>query len=506
MTGRALVRTWVLGFAGSAVLATCWVMASPPGSGPDENAHVIRAVSVAKGQLVGPRDPEIGGGATVVRAPLVLDELRAVAGCFVFRSDVPASCSPEFAGPRRDAQISTRAGLAPPLYYALTGAPLRAFPSSRGLYLARMVGAAVSSALLATAITVAAAARSPLLIAGTVVAWTPTAMFLTGVLNPSALELSAAALLWVVVASIAGRHPRVPPSRLAAAALGLSASVYALTRQLSPLWVVLTAACCVPLFSRQHLCALLRDRAMRAALASAAVVGALATTWLLAFRPLEAPHSPGGPPQSTVDTVATSIGRLGALYRQAIGMFGWLDTPAPNLVIWIWTALLGSLLLLGVVLSSRRWRLALFVTGAVAVAIPPLIEASQAPTAGLVWQGRYTLPLAMGLPILAGRAVDLHARSAPDMAKVGRALVVLAVAAHALSYVVALRRYAVGINGPVWFFGASEWQPPVPMGALLVVPALAALLVSIGLVGLIDSTQHPGTSFDGGPRRQRSDR
>ena len=415
----------------------------------------------------------------------MLDQLRAVSGCFAFKPAVSAGCSPSFTGSREPGRVSTRAGLAPPLYYALTGAPLRTFPSSRGLYAARLVSASIAAALVATAITLASRSRSPLLIAGIVVAWTPMSLFLTGVLSPNGLELAAALLLWVSAAIFLSSRDDARPDPLLAAGLGLACSAYALSRQLSPLWVLLTLVCLAPLLTRSRLRQLVRRSGMRLAMALSAASIAAATLWLVGMRPLTSPRGSRGPEQSTFDAVATSFGRLGVLYRQAIGTFGWLDTPSPNVVVWTWTGLLATLLVIAFALGGRRWKVSLALCAITTIVVPPLIEASQVEVQGLVWQGRYTLPLAMGLPILAGRAADLSARNVADWAAIAKVVVLLAVPMQGVAYYVALRRYAVGVFGPVWFVGSSQWQPPIPTWSLLVLGCGTLLVAAAGLVHLI---------------------
>jgi hypothetical protein len=224
---------------------------------------------------------------------------------------------------------------------------------------------------------------------------------------------------------------------------------------------------------------------MRLAMGLSAASAAAATFWLVGMRPLTSPRGSRGPEQSTFDAVATSFGRLGVLYRQAIGTFGWLDTPSPNVVVWTWTGLLTALLVIAVALGGRRWKLSLALCAVTTVVVPPLIEASQVEVQGLVWQGRYTLPLAMGLPIMAGRAADLSAHNLADWAAIAKVVVLLAVPMQGVAFYVALRRYAVGVDGPVWFVGSSQWQPPIPIWTLLVLGCGTLLVAAAGLVHLI---------------------
>jgi hypothetical protein len=469
VTWSEIAKRWAVLFIAWTALCALWVLASPPGSGPDEHAHAIKAAAAARGELVGRANPEIGGGSRIVRAPASLDLLKAIPACYAFLPTVPAGCSPSFTGSSALVEQQTRAGLAPPAYHIATGLPLRLWPSARGLYLARGIGAVINAALLASAFTlITLHRRHQFLLLGALVAWTPTSLYFTGVLNPSGLELSAAFLAWVAALCLA--RPAGLPDRGQAAlpwCSAVSASALLLARQLGPLWLALIVASTAPLVTRTRAWTLWRWKALRLAAIPTAVAAATALLWLARYQPLQSDaHSVGldvGLPRS----IAVTFGRLGDVYTGAIGRFGWLDTPVPRAIEWLWTGVLFAVVSLGWALGSLRLRLALALAAIAAVAVPPLIEASQLETAGLVWQSRYTLPLAFGLPLLAGWAIDRNTEVAQLLDRWGRGCVVLLGAAQLVAFYVALRRYVVGTNGPVWFLGRGGWDPPAPAWALL---------------------------------------
>jgi len=87
--------------------------------------------------------------------------------------------------------------------------------------------------------------------------------------------------------------------------------------------------------------------------------------------------------------------------RQAVGWFGWLDTPLSDPVMAAALLTLGSFLLLGVVVSTGAIMRAMVVVGASTFLIPLVIAEFRYP----YFQGRYYLPLAIGGFFLAGRAL-----------------------------------------------------------------------------------------------------
>jgi hypothetical protein len=188
--------------------------------------------------------------------------------------------------------------------------------------------------------------------------------------------------------------------------------------------------------------------------------------------------------------VTVPLGRLGEMYEQMIGMFGWLDTRPPSLVLLGWTAAIAILVALGVTLGPGRVVLAAGVVAVLTVVVYVGIEASVLRENGPIFQGRYLLPLAMGVVLLSGRGIDegagvLRERLWPML----WILVGLVVSAHFVSIWFTARRFAVGTEGPVWFLGTERWQPAIPQGVVLAV-ALAAL---VGLVAWVRAAvRHPG--------------
>jgi len=122
--------------------------------------------------------------------------------------------------------------------------------------------------------------------------------------------------------------------------------------------------------------------------------------------------------------------------------------------------------------------LALF--GATVIA-PSLIQAPNADAIGFPWQGRYGLPLGVGVPILAAVAVGASNRLRALGTKRLVGLVVTAVAlVHVISHIVSTRRNVVGTNGPLFYLDQHGWDPPLPAWLLL----LATVALAGGLAVL----------------------
>ena len=86
--------------------------------------------------------------------------------------------------------------------------------------------------------------------------------------------------------------------------------------------------------------------------------------------------------------------------EQMIGILGWLDTPLPTIV-HVLFGLLTLVVLAGVVASrDRRLILATALVVAALLVVPIAINVISAPTAGPIWQGRYSLPMYAAFGVL----------------------------------------------------------------------------------------------------------
>ena len=492
----AFLRRWLAAVLLIATFSTAWSMVTPPAGGPDEQYHAIKAAAVVTGQFTGRPDPVLGGGATFVEVSARWERLDHMPGCFAFHPEIPADCAGELDGPTGDKDVRTRAGITPPFFHGVVGAPMHFMSTLDGLYLSRLIVSLVAAVMVGAALTLAATARSWFLVGAMVVSWTPMAAFLAGVINPSALEISAATLLWV--SGLLLVRPEGVPDWLQRRLVWFFAGAaipFVLTRQPSPILLAGIVAVLVVAAPWARVRELIADRRiwLPAGLVAAAAVGAV--VWLIAN-----PLGPGGDKAVVVygrrDMITVPLRRIGTIYEQMIGLFGWLDTRPPSFVRLGWTAAIVVLVALGAALGPRRLAVA---TGAATVASLVFyvgLEGSLLRQTGPVFQGRYALPLAMGIVMLAARGID---ETAPERRRrllpVLDAVVGVTSVAHLIAIWFAARRFAVGSNGPVWFVGGARWQPDIPQAGSLVVAlvAIAGLATWIWTAVRADGARDEGT-------------
>lgn len=462
-------RVWWTTFVLVTILSGLWGIADPPFAAPDEPAHVKRAVALDHGELTGKTPSRqfrqrLGdeNANLVVRVPEIL--ASAEPACFAFHADIPAACL-RVEGSSRDTDTVTSAGRHPPAYYAVIGLMSFVYPPGSGtVYLMRFAGALITGAFIATAITALRRTAAPRLVAtGVLVAITPMVLFVSSAVTPSVPEIAAALALWVCGLALVSQTNERVDKRLVTA-VGISASVLALSRQLSPLWLILIGLSMLVFATRGSIRNLARSRWARLWALVVVACAVAQAGWVVIVKPLDATLL--GRRRVDVPTseiVRASLGATYGRYREMIGLFGWLDTPSPALTYLLWTAALGLLALGAIMIARRRHVLLLGGLIVATILVPLALEIPAYRDVGAVfWQGRYTLPLAVGIPILAAMSIASteRGRRVAD-ARLSWAIGGIVVVGSTLAFAQNLRRYTVGYNGDVWFWLHPQWSPPV---------------------------------------------
>ncbi|MCK9875224.1 DUF2142 domain-containing protein [Frankia sp. Ag45/Mut15] len=472
--------------AGFSLLLSAWVGSNAPGFGPDEPANFIKEVGAGTGQWTGvagrlahpafgdqPGAPEriawINRNSRVFELPAGVDPGVAHFSCDLFHNDRSVRCLDRPATRAPATRALSYVGTYEPYVYAVPGAAMaRTHTARAALYTGRAVTAALVALLLAVALVAAWDRRAgPVSLSGVLLAASPMVLFLGSVLGTNGLEI-AGTLALCSLALRMGRAGAAPLWTWPAA--GLVGALVALSRPTGPAWVLLAAVVGGVLAAGrpQHRAGRHTRPAVgwaaawpvlwRSLALAPAAMGIVATLlWERAVQPHPGIHRP---------VVVEGLHRLGfdaqAWVRQWVGVFGWASLPMPDFAYWLWWV--GALVLVGlaVALGSRRTRvgLALVLVGAAAVAVGLdvlVLRQTRFPV-----YGRYLLPLALLVPLVAGEIVTRRAdRLAPWARQTLRiAVPSLVTAVHLVALWANGRRYAVGVNGPRWYFDSAQWTPP----------------------------------------------
>jgi hypothetical protein len=489
------------------VMGLAWILGTARSAGPDEPGHQVRGGALVRGQLDGEPFPDF----CFQRA----FELPGHVGfpdpvCFAFEEFVPASCTNDLEPVDGTTQRGTKAADYPVWGHLPAGVGTLA-PAGWSAYTARLTDAVIPLGLFVAALWVAAR-RGALGVGSTLLGLTPMAWFMVGVVNPSGIVIAGGVGLWVALSA----PIRVSPDRLVGWLAALSWAAMVLPRRDGMIWASTIVALVVLVDGvdvRAQLARIGRGGlAVVAASTIATLVWASTSDTNAALALFAVPLAPvaawfarrgwerigerhrswrwlyalglaalavlGGlfvmtRRRAGFDRRALelTVGGTGRDLTEAIGNLGWLDTPIPTTALYAWVIGLG--VLVGASIGAARWgvvRLAALVIG-VGVFASWVLTMIQNDALGEYWQGRYYLPLLVGVPIVLGAA-----RLAPDVGRrVGMTVAVLGLAVTNAALFAMLRRFAVGRSGSLFPWDWDTYEAPLPPVVLLAVHLIASL-------------------------------
>jgi hypothetical protein len=466
-----LIFVWALLGVGLSMAA--WSLSTPFGEAPDEPAHMIQAAAVVRGQLDGPQVPvkfaqvPIGRVGAVTVPAWVTDIRDVTVPLCVASRGVPDFCdiSPTLSSPRAGKDTGTvLAGTQfsnyPPLYYLIVGVPSVFATGRGGQYGIRFAGVLLDSALVALGLFLLARyhpRRLPLL--GAMVALSPMVLFVAAVVSSSGMETAAAFAAWCGGLCVVQRT-EIP--RMLAVLTSVSFVVLILSRPVSPYNAAVIIAVSAAFAGLARSRGLIRQRSFRPIWISVLAAMVVAGAYLLVVGTPSLLGSPQKPPLSLLGSVSLTLRLTGGRLVQCIGDFGWSAISAPTWVQVVWTLVLVGLLAYGLVVS-RRCRRALPLLVLAIVVMPVIFESPQINSVGTYWEGRYWLPLAMGLALVAasvephgmfrrGRAITTDSQRLAGFVSLGALLILAQVAA----FLKALHTYLALTVGQ----SVIKWTPP----------------------------------------------
>jgi hypothetical protein len=445
------------------LLAAGWALVTPINGFPDEADHVDVAVAIVRGEVF----PHVGayahGTGAITNVPVSIRELVSGQPCQGLQW--PSLCRVR-AGHPGSVTVISGSGRNYPLYYAAVGWPSLLSASRTGWYLMRLVSAALCAVFFAAGLSVLVSLRiRPLLVlSAACVGLTPIALNLAGAINPNGLEIASGLCFWAVILALFRGTSEISMSGVTRLGI-VSGIVFASCRFVSVLWIVLAVVFCLVAASREERRRFRTSRAAHLTLASAAVAALVMGAWTLAFRSYETFSDPQR------DTRFLTVVRLSAdgqpkIVQQMLGYLGWLQFRPPIAADVCWAVALLAFAML--VLKRHACAGWVALVGVVFVLVMPfLIMVATFPTHGNEgWQGRYTLPLALGLPLL---AVVLACPPIPN----SRPVITLSATVIALTLVA-----HVVVFDEVWSVYRHTGHGYAPLGRALLIFGGATLFVT----------------------------
>ncbi|MEV4628727.1 DUF2142 domain-containing protein [Micromonospora sp. NPDC049523] len=465
---------WAL--LGYFLLFAAWAVASPYDGTPDEQAHIANAYGVASGQVLGElaQEGQYPGVYRNIPKSLIRDN------CFAFHPEAPASCAVPPGGDETEQRKLVHVARYSPAYYLAVGMPIRISPDMTGVLFARLISAAIVAALIAWATSVALTLRRRAVVGGILVAVTPVVAVQAGAINPSGTEIAAGLGLVVGLMAIFFEPDGAGARRSAWWLAGVAGAAMLALRPAGPAWFgVVALVMLLPMTSHLRQ-VLLRSRRFWTLFATLSVVGLTAVSWTLwrhATDLIPGTTSNLGP----VKTLQVEIfDRWHQIVPELIGRLGWLDTPLPVFVYIAWWMAIGTLVALALALGrpADRWRVAGL--GALGMLAPSLAEAIQISKSGFINQGRYFLPMLIGVPILAAYVVANRGFAAP-LNRLTRLFAVVLLPLHVLVLAWGMIRFQNGMPSPLYPPSLNpltgSWHPQLGSVTPLLLGVLSAVVL-----------------------------
>jgi Predicted membrane protein (DUF2142) len=473
---------WALLAVGTMIGA--WSIATPLMAAPDEPGHAAQAAAIVRGDFDVPEQPSRVGPLAEVRVPEWMASAAFLDTCFAFKPSVSAGCSPHLSNGTNIVNEYTEFSNYPPLYYLVVGLPSLVATGAQALYAMRMTGTLMNASLIALGLFLLTRYHPRRrTLAGAMVALSPMVLFVSAVLNSSGLEIAAAFAAWCGGLCVI-EAKRVPPALATWTSVAFVALI--LSRPISPVNAAVIIVVLMVLGGWRRAWDLSRDRSTRwirySVLAALGVAGLL----LVIDGAPSLLGTPTKPELSIWNSMWLTLRLTEYRIRQCVGQFGWLDTPVPQTVFVIWSAAFLGITAAGLAVSSRCRR-ALPVLAVGIIVMPLVFESPKINAVGPYWQGRYWLPLVIGIPLVAASVETSrrHNHSSTGNSRGLKLFCVLGLAitlgtAQVWAFVTTIQRYEYGLgSGP----GAiARWSPPG--GTVLIASLfLFGLVLLFGFVG-----------------------
>ena len=432
-------------FLAMLLLSAAWTLLVPLRAQVDETSHATYAAAVARGQVLveGHRAAASGASGQQIRHDVVVPSsyggVQDGAACLFWHPETPESCvSPIPSHSSGRVVVSTSAANYPPVYYLLTGWVTRLLDGPAAWYAMRVLTSLVCASLATLGVAglwCAGGGRPSVAVLGVL---TPSAVCLGGAVNPAGVEVMACFALAGVVAPVVIEQ-RVTALRLVAAC-----------RPSGALWAAVIALVCACALPTTEWRSLIRRRAAWGAVAIAALGCSATAAWLRIARTEESVLGAAAPDMTLREMLVRMWDSRASYLDSIVGNVGWADNPVPGWIQVVIAVGYLAVVVLALIAGTPGQRVGMAL-GLLTVPVSAVaIQYVSLDTVGMMWQGRYSLPLLVALGVLG--LVVVRCRH-PGLARlVGDVLAAAFVFGQTALLLRVAHRYAFGLEAPFTFW------------------------------------------------------
>lgn len=463
-------RLGLVAAVGLLLIRLAFTLIVPLGSAPDEGSHFIKAYGSAHLQLGDTSNVTLPQTSDMERLNYSLaavydmgdDAIDPSWGCNAFNAEVPANCvNLDWEVHLHNGAVTPFGSFQPYLYVVIGLPSLVVHDPDTALVLMRVVVLLWSSILAGLGLMIVSRRFGTPALLAALVGTTPMVLYTQGTLGTSGIETAAA--FGAFAAALDLLWDDAPAPRFSRLLLFASTVSLTLCRPLSVLVAALLAALVVLTFGRRTTARRLRalPRAFTVSLAATTAACVVANLgWALRSSDVYRGRDIG---------VMRALGRyalrtLPDLWRMVIGVFEWLDTEMPFMAVVAAWAAIGLVIVNVFPRHDRAATVRMWFVIAATLGFGFVIEYTVFARVGGLVQGRHLLPLFQLWPLVAALPNRGEVAEATLDRPSRQRLRILAgvsgiVAGLGVLYVA--RREAVGILGPLNFFGHAAYHPPI---------------------------------------------
>lgn len=452
--------------AGVLMLQIGWMLAIPAFGGIDEFDHAYRAASVARGHVSPHLTPNETGLGDLI--PVPSDLVKAAENrCSILPYTGHDNChSAGQTGRDGEVLVASTSSRYNPVYPLLVGVPALPFDGATALYIMRAVTILLCDLLLlASYWIIGRIAATPWPRIATLTAITPVLLYATSNAAPNGVQMSAGLLMWSA-GLVLSRGER---ARSAIWAFAVATMVLITVHSTGPMWALAivaflglwpgTMSAAKSLWETER-------RACMQVIGLVGLVGAADVYWALS----RSTNLNWGHHHYPPLKVTTLVHACTLWVFQAIGAIPFRDQYVPTFVFAMSLVVFGFLLFFGLRLATWRQRSVILGIGVAFFAVPVVLTIASYHSLGVAWQGRYSLPFACGIVLLAGWVLE----DADPRSPIARVLEFASPLAFCSAQAVAIIGVADDQHA-LWPSGHGLGSPPTWLLATLCVVASAMI-------------------------------
>lgn len=474
-------------------LGVTWALIQPPYGISDEPAHTVKALATSDGQLQGPQTVgQFGYSAMEFQVPSAYSSLWHFT-CYSGDVNTTPDCAPQFPTGADRIYISSTAAEYPPVYYATVGIFGWISPGQQGLFLMRLVTVILVTILIVLAGHLFVQFGYARQLATLLICATPTVFSFSGSVNAFSPEVAASILYWTSGIFLLQSPNRKSKNLIASIYIG--AIAFGVMRPASFLWILISMSVIfIVSVNVKELPFLFgkKNTNMLHVLSASGIACILSVCWY--FLGMTVRNLGGGSPAGgeLFDNILVSFQRTPQYLQQIFGFFGWTTFYAPILVVILFT----TSLLLSFLVNLRYNRREIVGLSCLVSFIsfgPAILEGARAASSGWGFQGRYLIPVAIGIPIVLALGGINNRRSL----LLSNIIAIPVVLGHLIALNHVAKRFTVGLSGPSFWPSHIKWSG---LGGQLAIQISFTLTLCFGVAFIIsqlcnDSEQETNASI-----------